>query len=443
MGEARELASLGHGISWDDGPHGAAPGATGRMCTHRCCTRWVCTGTGSIWARARKVALAARGSGVLVLGPPRSARPPPSRSGHPGGQRCGGVDVDQARRPDHHGSGAGAAWHVLGLRPSGQVEVPSELTPLHWSPVEGSRQWDGALVIGSRHVGATRPAGHCGRVPLGGASRDAPGAIAARGRRSLERTMDFVFRAVHRAEARRWGEDPGGQRRWDRARRPGSASPPPRHRERSSIHVHSSGRAGRLPVTGGAGPGRLAELRSRPVSSSLDTIYVCAPARQQALVAPIVVGLIEEIRSATTPTPRTRLPREARWSRRCCWRWTRSPTWRPCPIWPRSCRTGRARVCSPWPASRILSQAERAGPGSGRVHVVVRDQGHPAGVGDLRTLELVSALAGEADVAVRSVSKSPWRPRTRVPRSSVTASTRRQRRLPVDSVARAESATPS
>jgi hypothetical protein len=57
------------------------------------------------------------------------------------------------------------------------------------------------------------------------------------------------------------------------------------------------------------------------------------------------------------------------------------------------------------------------------------------GIGDLRTLELVSALAGDAEVAVRSVSKSPWRPRTRVPRSSVTTSTRRQRRLPVDSIA--------
>ncbi len=37
------------------------------------------------------------------------------------------------------------------------------------------------------------------------------------------------------------------------------------------------------------------------------------------------------------------------------------------------------------------------------------------GIGDLRTLELVSALAGETDVPVRSVSKNPWRPRTRAP----------------------------
>ena len=51
------------------------------------------------------------------------------------------------------------------------------------------------------------------------------------------------------------------------------------------------------------------------------------------------------------------------------------------------------------------------------------------GVGDLRTLDTVSRLAGQGDVAVRSVTTSAWwsgRPSA--------SSTRRQERLPVDQV---------
>ena len=57
------------------------------------------------------------------------------------------------------------------------------------------------------------------------------------------------------------------------------------------------------------------------------------------------------------------------------------------------------------------------------------------GIGDLRTLEQVSALGGETDVMQHSVSRAPWRPWNRVPRYSTTTYSRRQRRLPVDSVA--------
>jgi type IV secretory pathway TraG/TraD family ATPase VirD4 len=54
------------------------------------------------------------------------------------------------------------------------------------------------------------------------------------------------------------------------------------------------------------------------------------------------------------------------------------------------------------------------------------------GIGDLRTLELVSQLGGEMDVPVRSVSRSLGWGRSA---PSVTVSSRRQRCLPVDAVA--------
>jgi type IV secretory pathway TraG/TraD family ATPase VirD4 len=55
------------------------------------------------------------------------------------------------------------------------------------------------------------------------------------------------------------------------------------------------------------------------------------------------------------------------------------------------------------------------------------------GIGDLATLELVSRLGGETDIPVRSVSSGPWWGPSRGA-DTVTWSTRRQRRLPVDAV---------
>jgi hypothetical protein len=56
------------------------------------------------------------------------------------------------------------------------------------------------------------------------------------------------------------------------------------------------------------------------------------------------------------------------------------------------------------------------------------------GIGDLRTLELVSRLAGEQDVPLRSVSHRPWWS-GRHGGPTVGWTTRRQPRLPVDAIA--------
>ena len=54
------------------------------------------------------------------------------------------------------------------------------------------------------------------------------------------------------------------------------------------------------------------------------------------------------------------------------------------------------------------------------------------GIGDLRTLDAVSRLAGQTDVAVRSVNISAWW--SGRPSANTTYSTRRQERLPIDQV---------
>ena len=68
---------------------------------------------------------------------------------------------------------------------------------------------------------------------------------------------------------------------------------------------------------------------------SSDTIYIAAPAHRQALVAPMVVGLIDDIRHATYARSARSVPDVTAVDHRSCWRSTRWPTSPRSPIFPR------------------------------------------------------------------------------------------------------------
>ncbi|HEY1633942.1 MAG TPA: type IV secretory system conjugative DNA transfer family protein [Acidimicrobiales bacterium] len=379
-------------------------------------------------AGARGWTLAARGSGVLVLGPPRSGKT--TAIVIPAILAANGAVVSTSTKLDVLSATAparrrlGTCWV---FDPSGQIEVPAGLTPLHWSPVEGSRRWDGALVIARGMLRATRPA-----EGIADASHWAERAetllapllhAAALGGEGME----FVFRAVHRAElddAKKILVANDAGIALDVLEQIATTEA----RERSSIRSTAAGALAAYRF-----PAALAQASSPNFDpalfpSSVDTIYVCAPARQQALIAPIVVGLVEEIRSATyardTLDPPVLLALDE------------VANVAPLPDLAAIVSEGASQGLLTLACLQDLSQARtRWGQAADGFMSLFGTKVVLPGIGDLRTLELVSALAGEAEVAVRSVSKSPWRPRTRVPRSSVTTSTRRQRRLPVDSIA--------
>jgi type IV secretory pathway TraG/TraD family ATPase VirD4 len=168
----------------------------------------------------------------------------------------------------------------------------------------------------------------------------------------------------------------------------------------------------------------------------MDTIYVCAPGRQQALVAPIVVGLIEEVRSATY----------AQAVRRPVGGGTVDPpvllaldevaNVAPIPDLAGIVSDGAGQGLLTLACLQDLSQARvRWGPAADGFMSLFGTKVILPGIGDLRTLEQVSSLGGETDVLQHSVSRAPWRPWNRVPGYSTTTYSRRQRRLPVDSVA--------
>jgi type IV secretory pathway TraG/TraD family ATPase VirD4 len=165
---------------------------------------------------------------------------------------------------------------------------------------------------------------------------------------------------------------------------------------------------------------------------SADTIYVCAPARQQALVAPLVVGLVDQVRAAAYDAAPTG------------GRGGHAPVQlaldevanvAPLPDLPAIVSEGGSQGLVTMACLQDLSQA--------RARWGVAAEGFPTlfgakvvlgGIGDVRTLEAISVVCGEVDVPSRSTSGS-WGASGRR-QWTVTRSTSRRRRLPVDELSR-------
>jgi type IV secretory pathway TraG/TraD family ATPase VirD4 len=158
------------------------------------------------------------------------------------------------------------------------------------------------------------------------------------------------------------------------------------------------------------------------------TIYVCAPARYQALTAPVLVAFLEQLRAATyqAATAATlRLPVTLVLDE--------VANIAPLPDLPAMVSEGGGQGILTLACLQDLSQARaRWGTAADGFFSLFGAKVVLPGIGDLRTLDTVSRLAGQGDAAVRSVNASAWW--SGRPSASTTWSTRRQERLPVDQV---------
>lgn len=175
---------------------------------------------------------------------------------------------------------------------------------------------------------------------------------------------------------------------------------------------------------------------------SRDTIYIAAPAHQQTMVAPMVVGLIQDIRQATYDSS-ARTPS-----------FTRPPVLlaldevaniAPIPQLPEMISEGGGQGLVTLACLQDLSQARSRWPD--------RADGLPSlfgttvvlpGIGDTRTLEALSLLAGEEEVLSRTLSAGRTPTGHPVadlvtggrPQRGESVSTQWRRRLPPDLIAR-------
>jgi type IV secretory pathway TraG/TraD family ATPase VirD4 len=169
----------------------------------------------------------------------------------------------------------------------------------------------------------------------------------------------------------------------------------------------------------------------RRLVSTADTVYMCAPARYQQLVAPILVAFLDQVRAGAYAASAAAVARQAGAPVPVTLVLDELANIAPLPDLPAMVSEGGSQGLLTLACLQDLSQArQRWGRAAEGFLSLFGAKVVLPGIGDLDTLELVSRLGGEIDVPARSVSTNPWRWGP----ASVTWSTQRQRRLPVDAV---------
>ena len=377
------------------------------------------------------VVLAGPQHAMLVLGPPRSGKT--TTLAVPNVVLAPGPVVVTSTKADILAATLAARRRVGDcwlLDPTGSVEAPPGVRPIRWSPVAAARTWDESLVTARALTGASRPAGRGGDsahwieraeallAPLLHAAH-----LAGAG---METALGWVLRqdpdpasALLTTQGVRLGADVLA----------GIAMTDPR--EQSGIWSTAAG------VLAAYRSERVLD-RSHPVNfdpgalaGGCDTVYVCAPARHQDLVAPLIVAFLEQVRAggydawAATP-PGSRRPLTLVLDELA--------NIAPVPDLPAMVSEGGGQGVLTIGFLQDLSQARsRWGPAADGFLSLFGTKLILPGIADMATLELVSRLGGEIDRPISSVSRSPWwSPGRGAP--TVTWSPHRQRRLPLDTV---------
>ena len=367
---------------------------------------------------------------VLVLGPPRSGKT--TTLAVPNVLCAPGPVIVTSTKPDILAATAtirsrlGKCWL---FDPTGTVATPSGVRRLRWSPVAAARSWDDSLVTARVMAGAARPAGRFGES-----------------QHWTERAEAVLAPLLHAACLA--GSDMGTVVGWVLRQNLEEA--------RSTLELHGV----RLAVDVLAGiaatdgreqsgiwsttAGILAAYRSERVLDhsapvnfdptclihGADTVYICAPARHQELVAPLVVAFLDSARAG------------------CYSAWSDGPAGRPpltlvldelaniapIPDLPALVSEGGSQGVLAMGFLQDLSQARtRWGPAADGFLSLFGTKVVLPGISDMASIELVSRLGGEIDLPAASHSRGPWWSAGRGA-PTVTWSPHRQRRLPVDAV---------
>jgi type IV secretory pathway TraG/TraD family ATPase VirD4 len=262
------------------------------LATHAGGGVWLGAGEEGEWrfARAERA--------VLLLGPPRSGKTSgviiPAVLAHEGPAVVASTKPDVARATARARARDGRVWI---FDPTGASSAPAGLEQLRWSPVTSALTWDGAIVI-ARAMTVNVGVGTTDRSHWANRAQAllAPmlHAAAVHGR-SMETVVGWVMRHEldepgflledQRSSQLAFGSMVGLRNTEDR--------------ERSSIF---SAAADALQAYTSEGALRTASDPNFDPAAFIvggDTVYIWAPAEEQAAVAPVVCGLLAEVRRAT------------------------------------------------------------------------------------------------------------------------------------------------
>jgi type IV secretion system protein VirD4 len=417
-------------------------------------------------AAADRLVTAKPEQALLVLGPPRSKKT--SAVVAPTVLAAPAAVVSTSTKPDVLALTARARARLGTLwvfDPSRTTPVPPGARELRWSPVVASRTWDGALAQARAMVAAADP---------GKGVTDATHWTERAGALLAPMLYAAALGGLGMRDVLRWVLDHGGgtaadlldKQRETKPDRPLSAEEEElgrsvdqerarlaqltllgiaktERREQSSIFSALAGvlEAYRSEAALWAtdrpnfDPGRFVAAR--------DTVYIVGPADLQALVAPVIVGLLDDVRRATyarfhTETAAGRRP----WP--VVFALDEVANIAPLPNLPAMISEGGGQGAPVLACLQDLSQARvRWGQAADGFLSLFGAKLILPGIGDSRTLEAVSTICGEWDRPIESLSSSqppppPGKWIAPAPTVSRTVTTHRERVLSPSAVARGE-----
>lgn len=386
---------------------------------------------------ARGWVWAGRERSTLVLGPSRSGKT--SAIVLPNVLSADGAVVATSTKSDVLRATAGAraalGW-CLAFDPTGLIELPAGVHRVGWSPVHAAREWSGALAVAEAMVRTSRgrQTGAIGAGPEGHWTERAAALLAPLLHAAA---LDGVpMRAVLH-----WVDRHDGVPALDTLTgRVGDDAVPTDllagilstdEREQSGIWSTASG-----VLAAYRSPGALAStepplLDPDSFCAGAHTLFVCAPAAQQQLLAPLVVAMLSEVRDAAY---RRGGSQRARNAAPVLFALDEVANIAPLPDLPSLVAEGPGQGLLTLACLQDLSQARaRWGAEADAFVSLFGATAVLGGIADMRTLEAVSALSGDREVRSRSVGFSEGTGGRQV---SATDATVLRRRLPVDAVAR-------
>lgn len=238
-------------------------------------------------------------SAVMVLGPPRSGKT--SAVMIPAVLGASGAVISTSTKPEVMGatvaarSELGQAW--LFDPAAAEQRLPDGVRRLCWSPVAAAPNWDEALVMARAMAACTRPGSGTTNeshwteraaallAPLLYAANLTDRPIADVLRWTLRQDLSPAREALDDCEAEIAADVLVGIEQTDA-------------RERSSIFSATAGVLAAYNSDAVRASAANPNFDPARFAASADTIYITAPEHRQALCAPLIVGLLEQIRHA-------------------------------------------------------------------------------------------------------------------------------------------------
>jgi type IV secretion system protein VirD4 len=249
-------------------------------------------------------------SAVLVLGPPRSGKT--SAVMIPALMACASAALSTSTKPDVMNatlaarSEIGQAWLFDPAGTETDNDLPDGVRRLCWSPIAAASTWDEALVMARAMTSATRPgAGTTNEnhwterasallAPLLYAANQTGQPISGVLRWTLRQDLTPALSILKDADSPVAIDVLVGIERTDQ-------------RERSSIFSATAGVLAAYNSDAVRTAATNPNFNPAQFATSTDTIYITAPEHKQALCAPLIVGLLEQIRHAVYDQARKRV----------------------------------------------------------------------------------------------------------------------------------------